>query len=67
MNVWQKAFKLVIKIYEITKTYPVEEIYGLISDMRRAANSIPQKIAEKFGRYESRDKTRFYKFSRGSS
>lgn len=40
MTVWQKAFKLVIKIYEVTSKYPVEEKYGLISDMRRAANSI---------------------------
>ena len=67
MSVWQKSYKLVIRIYKLTKDYPVEERYGLISDMRRAANSISNNIAEGFGRYESRDKTRFYKISRGSA
>ena len=67
MPVWQKAFKLLIKIYKITKTFPNEEKFGMISDMRRSANSVVHNIAEGFGRYEKRDKTRFYKISRGSS
>ena len=67
MHVWQLAFKLLIKIYKITKDFPSEEKFGLISDMRRAANSIVHNIAEGFGRYEPKDKTRFYKISRGSS
>ncbi len=67
MTVWQKTFKLVLKIYEITAEYPTEEKFGLVSDMRRAANSITQNIAEGFGRYEPKDQTRFYKISRGSS
>lgn len=67
MHVWQLAFRLVIKIYKITKNFPSEEKFGLVSDMRRAANSIVHNIAEGFGRYEPRDKTRFYKISRGSS
>lgn len=66
MHVWQMAFQLLIKIYEITKKFPSEEKFGLVSDMRRAANSIVHNIAEGFGRYEPRDKTRFYKISRGS-
>ncbi|MEN8192472.1 MAG: four helix bundle protein, partial [Bacteroidota bacterium] len=41
--------------------------FGMTSDIRRAANSIAHNIAEGFGRYEPRDKTRFYKISRGSS
>jgi len=61
MGVWQKSFNLVLKVYETTKIYPQEEKYGLISDMRRAANSITNNIAEGFGRYERLDKTRFYK------
>ena len=64
--VWQKAFKLLLKIYRITKDYPVEEKFGLVSDMRRSANSIVHNIAEGFGRQQFRDKCRFYKFSRGS-
>ena len=67
MPVWQLAFKLLVKIYEITKEFPAGERFGLVSDMRRSANSIVHNIAEGFGRYEARDKTRFYKISRGSS
>ncbi len=66
MPVWRKAFDLLLKVYELTKSYPKEEKYGLISDMRRAANSVTNNISEGFGRYEKRDKTRFYKISRGS-
>lgn len=67
MSVWQKAYKPAMNIYGITKAYPNEEKYGLVSDMRRAVNSISNNIAEGFGRFESRDKTRFYKISRGSA
>ena len=66
MPVWQKAIELLLNIYEITKHFPDEEKFGIISDMRRAPNSICHNIAEGFGRYEPKDKTRFYKISRGS-
>ncbi len=66
MPVWQKAFELLLRIYDVTKAYPKEEKYGLVSDMRRAANSVTNNISEGFGRYEKLDKTRFYKISRGS-
>jgi len=66
MSVWQKSVELLLKVYRITKHFPAEEKFGLTSDMRRAANSISHNIAEGFGRYEPRDKTRFYKISRGS-
>src|SRR6056297_3264475 len=66
MTVWQEGLKLVKYIYAITKEFPSEEKFGLISDMRRAATSIPNNIAEGYGRYEPKDKTRFYKISRGS-
>ncbi len=46
MPVWQKAFKLLLKVYEVTKVYPKEEKYGLVSDMRRAANSVTNNISE---------------------
>ncbi len=67
MSVWKLAFKLLIKIYNTSKIFPSDERFGLVSDMRRAANSTVHNIAEGFGRYEPRDKTRFYKISRGSS
>ena len=66
MSVWKKAIELLLKIYEITKHFPAEEKFGLTSDMRRAVNSISHNFAEGFGRFEPRDKTRFYKISRGS-
>lgn len=65
-SVWQSAFKLLIRIYEITRYFPSEEKLGLVSDMRRAANSVVHNIAEGFGRSDAKDKTRFYEISRGS-
>ena len=67
MSVWQKSFDLLIRIYQLTKTFPTEEKFGIISDIRRAANSVVHNVAEGFGRFEKKDKTRFYKISRGSS
>ena len=58
---------LLVRIYQITKEYPVEEKYGMVSDMRRAVNSVIHNFAEGFGRFENKDKTRFYKISRGSA
>lgn len=66
MHVWQSAFNLIIEIYKVTKDFPSNEKFGLVSDMRRSANSIAHNIAEGYGRYEPKDKNRFYKISRGS-
>jgi len=63
MPVWKKAFELLLKVYKVTEGYPKEEKYGMVSDMRRAANSVTNNISEGFGRYERLDKTRFYKIS----
>ncbi|MFH1850850.1 MAG: four helix bundle protein [Candidatus Neomarinimicrobiota bacterium] len=67
MPVWQLALDLLLQIYSTTKAFPSTERFGLVSDMRRSANSITHNIAEGFGRFEPRDKTRFYKISRGSA
>ena len=66
-SVWQKALNLLIVVYAIAKKFPKEELYVLSSDMKRAANSVAHNFAEGFGRFESRDKTRFYKIARGSA
>jgi four helix bundle protein len=66
MHVWQSAFNLIIEIYRITKEFPSDEKFGMVSDMRRSVNSIAHNIAEGYGRYELKDKNRFYKISRGS-
>ena len=50
LDVWKKAYQFCLEIYKITKMFPDEERYGLISQMRRAAVSIPCNIAEGYGR-----------------
>jgi four helix bundle protein len=55
LNVWQKAYQLCIKIYKTTKRFPKEEIYGLTSQLRRAAISVPSNIAEGYGRQTTKE------------
>jgi len=66
LDVWKKAHKLVLNIYSITKDYPAEEKFGLISQMRRAAISIPANIAEGFKKRGIKDKANFYNIAQGS-
>ena len=67
LDVWKEAHKLVLMVYRVTQSYPAEERYGLTSQMRRAAVSIPANIAEGFKRRGIKDKIRFYNTSEGSS
>ena len=64
--VWKEAHKLVLMVYEMTKDYPDDEKYGLVSQMRRAAISIPANIAEGFKRHGIQDKIRFYNIAESS-
>ncbi len=66
LEVWQEAHKLVLLIYKATKDFPKEEVFGLVSQMRRAAVSITSNIAEGFSRYSYKEKINFYSISRGS-
>ncbi len=66
LEVWKKAHELVLKIYKITKDFPSEEKFGLVSQMRRAAVSIPANIAEGFKKYGLKDKRNFYNIAQGS-
>ncbi|OQA39040.1 MAG: hypothetical protein BWY51_00557 [Parcubacteria group bacterium ADurb.Bin316] len=63
---WQEGHKLVLDVYKITKLFPKEEMFGLVSQMRRCAVSITSNIAEGFSRYSYSDKARFYSISQGS-
>jgi four helix bundle protein len=64
--VWQKAHELVIEAYKITKAFPQEERFGLVSQMRRAAVSIPANITEGFVKRSIKDKSNFYNIAQGS-
>jgi len=66
LEVWQKAVTLVTEVYQVTRTFPREEIYGLTSQLRRAAVSIPANIAEGWGRNTTRDYIQFLRVARGS-
>ncbi len=63
---WQKAQGLAVLIYQITKTFPSDERFALMDQMRRAANSVSANIAEGFGRRTSKDKIQFYSIAYGS-
>lgn len=65
--VWQKAMDLVILIYELTEKFPREEIYGLTSQMRRSAVSIPSNIAEGRHRGSKKDFVQFLRVASASS
>jgi len=66
LDAWKEAHKLVLMIYKITKIFPKDEIFGLISQMRRCAVSITSNIAEGFGRQSFKEKIQFYFIARGS-
>jgi four helix bundle protein len=64
--VWQKSHQFVVDVYRISAKLPKEEVYGLTSQIRRAAMSIPANIAEGFKRKSNKDKARFYNIAEGS-
>ena len=65
--VWQKAIELVKEIYILTKIFPAEELYGIISQLRRAAIAIPSNIAEGYGRRSTKSYIQFYAIAYGSA
>lgn len=67
LKVWQKSIKLVTNTYLKTQAFPKEEIYGLTSQIRRCAVSIPSNIAEGCGRKTNKDFSSFLGISLGSA
>lgn len=67
LDVWKKSMDLVTQIYSLTKKFPKEELYGLSSQMRRAAISIPSNIAEGRSKRTTRDYVRFVNIAYGSA
>lgn len=67
LAVWQKGIQLTVLVYQLTKSFPREEIYGLTAQMRRAAISIPSNVAEGAGRLNSPEYRQFLGVARGSN
>jgi four helix bundle protein len=63
---WQKAMELVTEIYRATQSFPKDELYGLVSQLRRAAVSIPSNLAEGYGRNSRNEFHHFIGQARGS-
>ncbi|PIW68832.1 MAG: four helix bundle protein [Candidatus Omnitrophica bacterium CG12_big_fil_rev_8_21_14_0_65_42_8] len=66
LKVWQKGMELVKQVYAITRQFPKDEQFGLTSQMRRAAVSVPANIAEGKGRYHKKEYIQFLYMARGS-
>ena len=66
LDAWQEARKLAVKIYKVTRDFPEDERFGLISQMRRCCISISSNIAEGTSRWSGKDQIRFYEIAYGS-
>jgi len=66
LNVWQKSVDLAVLVYRITKEFPQSELYGLVSQMRRAVISVSSNLAEGFKRINKKEKMQFYNIAYGS-
>ena len=66
LDVWKLAIDLVERIYEVTKLFPKEELYGLTSQLRRSAVSVPSNIAEGYARNGIKELMHFLYISLGS-
>ncbi len=67
LRVWQKAHALALEIYQMTRGFPKDEIYGLTSQIRRASVSVGANIAEGCGRRSDGELNRFLQIARGSA
>lgn len=67
LKVWERAHRLTIDVYLATRSFPKEELYGLTSQLRRAATSIPANIAEGYGRSGDPELARFLTIAIGSA
>lgn len=67
LQVWQRSHQITLSIYALTKTFPKDELYGLTSQIRRAAASIPSNLAEGCGRDSDAELKRFLDIAHGSA
>lgn len=66
LDAWKEGHKLVLTIYKITRTFPKDELFALVSQMRRCVVSITSNIAEGFSRQSYKEKLQFYSMAQGS-
>ena len=66
LTVWQESQNLAVMVYQETRLFPKEEVFGITSQIRRSVSSISANIAEGFGRKSSKDKLHFYVIAYGS-
>jgi four helix bundle protein len=66
LDIWKKAIELVKDVYKVTEKFPKQEIYELVSQMRRSAISIPSNVAEGFRRYHNKEYKQFLYVTLGS-
>ncbi len=66
LDVWKLGMEIVVDVYNFTMKFPKEELYGLVSQMRRASVSIPSNIAEGFNRYHNKEYRQFLYIALGS-
>jgi len=66
LNVWKKAYALCLSVYHATRSFPKSEVYGLVSQVRRAACSVPSNIAEGYGRHSTAEYIRSLRIAYGS-
>lgn len=64
--VWQKSIALITTVYSLTKTFPADEKFGIVSQINRAVVSVPTNIAEGWGRESSKNYIQFLRIARGS-
>ena len=67
LKVWEKSHRLTLAVYEASKTFPRDELYGLTSQLRRSSSSIPANIAEGCGRSGNPELARFLHIAMGSA
>ena len=67
LGIWQRSHQLTLDVYKVSKSFPKDELFGLTSQIRRAASSIPTNIAEGCGRASNKDFAHFLQIAIGSA
>ena len=67
VKVWEKSHRLTVQIYQVTRKFPKEELFGLTSQIRRSCSSIPANIAEGCGRGSNKEYAQFLQIAMGSA